>query len=541
MTTTGEGPDRVVRGAVAEWVLRAHQPRANPYTEVVVSAEFRGPRGQVRTIEGFFDGEAFRVRFSPDESGPWTVGVTSLPRDAGLRLEAGFEVLPDAGTGAGGPVRAVPGTGWGFTDADGRPVFLLGDTAYHLFGMAHCGADVAGYLRRRRDQGFDLVRVRVPVSPFHPPDGHNDWQTRSCWPWGGSPQYPLFDRFDAAWFETVDRVVAEASRIGIGLELIIEGWGMEFPFNARGSFTAEWEDLWLRHLVARYDAWDSVWVWTLMNEYEFYPDGIAQYTRVADLWALRTARRLKQLGAHGKAVAVHNGPAGPPFAERFAVDPEAVDVVMVQSWGGHDTQDGWLATGLEARIGELLEGWKGSALLSEYGYERNPDLPLLFPLHEYCDVEHTRRGAWRGAMSGLGVVHGFDNTWGPFLELGDDQEGVAALLHLARFFREHVEFHRLRPAPGLVAGPPAAAGRSALALRDAGSGTVVLYLPVGGSVRLTGLGAPTAAVRDYDPRTGVLSEPRVQSCDLPFGAADRADRASGDLRDQVLLIEPAAR
>ncbi|GAA4982201.1 hypothetical protein GCM10025734_03230 [Kitasatospora paranensis] len=330
-------------------------------------------------------------------------------------------------------------------------------------------------------------------------------------------------------------MVAEASRIGIGLELIVEGWGTEFPFNARGTFTAEWEDLWLRHLVARYDAWDSVWIWTLMNEYEFYPDGVARYDRVADLWALRMARRLKQLAPHGKAVAVHNGPAGPPFAERFAVDPGAVDAVMVQSWGSHDAHEGWLATGLETRIGELLDGWQGSALLSEYGYERNPALPLNLPLHEFCDVEHTRRGAWRGAMSGLGVVHGFDNTWGPFLNLQDDQEGVAALVHLARFFREHVDFHRLRPAPGLVAGPRAEEGRSALAMRDCADGTVVLYLPVGGSVRLTGLGTATAAVRGYDPCTGVLSEPRVQACDLPFGAAVGA---GDDLRDHVLLITP---
>ncbi|MFI1523731.1 apiosidase-like domain-containing protein [Kitasatospora cineracea] len=374
MTTTGAHPGRVARGSVAEWVFDARGHHPNPYTDVVVAAEFRGPGGQVRSIEGFYDGQRFRVRFSPDEEGTWQVRVVSRPHDDGLCLEDAFEVLP----GTGGPARVAPGTGWGFTDARGRPLFVLGDTAYHLFGMAHCGADVAGYLRRRREQGFDLVRVRVPVSPFHPPNGHNDWQTRSCWPWGGSPQHPLFDRFDAAWFATVDRVVAEASRIGIGLELVVEGWGTEFPFNARGTFTAEWEDLWLRHLVARYDAWDSVWIWTLMNEYEFYPDGVPRYDRVADLWALRMARRLKQLAPHGKAVAVHNGPPGPPFAERFAVDPGAIDAVMVQSWGSHDAREGWLATGLETRIGELLDGWRGSALLSEYGYERNPAPEFLY-------------------------------------------------------------------------------------------------------------------------------------------------------------------
>ncbi|MGW5329706.1 apiosidase-like domain-containing protein [Streptomyces sp. NPDC004014] len=536
MTRSGTqtAPSALARNTVGEWLLHARRPAENPYTDVQVEAVFRSPSGVEKRIEGFFDGRCFRVRFSPDEAGAWQVRVMSRPYDEGLELDARFEAV-DAGVGRG-PARAVPGTGWGWVDGDGAPLFVLGDTAYHLFGMAHCGADVVPYLARRRAQGFDLLRVRVPVSPFHPPRGYSDWQTRSCWPWGGSPQYPLFDRFDIAWFDTVDHVVAEAARIGIGLELIIEGWGMEFPFNARGVFTAEWEDLWIRYLVARYDAYPSVWVWTLMNEYEYYPDGVPQYGRVADLWALRTARRVKELSAHAKAVAVHNGPAGPPFAERFAVDQGAVDVVMVQSWGRHDAAEGHLATGLEARCSELLAGWQGSALLSEYGYERNPELPLLLPLHEFCDVEHTRRGAWRGAMSGLGVVHGFDNTWGPFLDLKNDQEGVAALLHLAHFFREHVAFHRLRPAPRPAAGPEASPSCAPLILQDVEDGTVVVYLPAGGSVELTAeaglLPVSGAVVRTYDPRSGRLSTPQVHGEGAKFGDA-------GDGQDQVLLITPS--
>jgi hypothetical protein len=62
-----------------------------------------------------------------------------------------------------------------------------------------------------------------------------------------------------------------------------------------------------------------------------------------------------------------------------------------------------------AKIGLPIEEIK-----SLYGYERNPDLPLLIPSHLYCDPEHTRRGAWRGAFCALGVIHGFENSWGTF-------------------------------------------------------------------------------------------------------------------------------
>ena len=113
-------------------------------------------------------------------------------------------------------------------------------------------------LRRRAAQGFNLVRARVPVSPFHPPDGDSDWQTCSTRPGGGSHQRPLFDRFNLDYFRSVDRVVRLAAELGIGLEMIMEAWGFEYPFNERSRFTPEYEELWMRYLIARYDAYASV-------------------------------------------------------------------------------------------------------------------------------------------------------------------------------------------------------------------------------------------------------------------------------------------
>lgn len=59
----------------------------------------------------------------------------------------------------------------------------------------------------------------------------------------------------------------------LGLEMIMEAWGFEFPFNSRNIFVAEWQELWLRYLIARYDVFNCVYFWTPMNEYEYYPDG----------------------------------------------------------------------------------------------------------------------------------------------------------------------------------------------------------------------------------------------------------------------------
>ena len=74
--------------------------------------------------------------------------------------------------------------------------------------------------------------------------------------------------------------------LGIGFEMIMEAWGFEYPFNDRAVFVREWEELWLRYLIARYDAFGGVYFWTLMNEYEFYPDGDWRHGHVADRWAI---------------------------------------------------------------------------------------------------------------------------------------------------------------------------------------------------------------------------------------------------------------
>ncbi|GAJ16617.1 unnamed protein product, partial [marine sediment metagenome] len=78
---------------------------------------------------------------------------------------------------------------------------------------------------------------------------------------------------------------------------------------------------------------------------------------------------------------------------------------MFQTWGTRGKDDAWLAAGIEDNISSSLKEWEGSYIFAEYGYERNPGLELKIPDHEYLDSEHTRRGAWRGAFSGTGIIH----------------------------------------------------------------------------------------------------------------------------------------
>jgi hypothetical protein len=528
-------PSAVPLGArvrqVAEWAFYSPRAYANPFADVDVEGVLTDPAGVTYQMPAFYDGQGiWRLRFSPSIPGDWQLSLRSSPHDPALCWEGRLQV---GACEARGLLRAVPGTAWGLAWENGEPALVIGDTTYNLFGMAHCGLDVKAFMQRRVQQGINLLRVRVPVSPFHPPEGYSAWQERRTWPWGGSEQAPQFDRFNLDYFHTVDAVVQEAERLGLGLEMIMEAWGFEFPFSQRQLFVPEWEQLWMRYLVARYDAYSAVAIWTLMNEYEFYPDGDWRHNPVADRWALRMGRWLKGIAPHGHIVALHNGPELPPFAQRLQRDPEAIDLILYQSWGTRDAARGWLAAEIEDRLQASLEGWGGASLLAEWGYERNERFPLLIPSHAHCDGEHTRRGAWRGLFMARGIIHGFENSWGPFADLEHDQQGLAYLLVARRFFNERVPFAHLQPAPELLAPlSQCPGGYRPLALATPARDIILVYLPAGGEVCLPLPGSDIRAAWfspvDGSERPAVGSEGSFRAPSVSF---------AGHPQDWILIIE----
>lgn len=525
------GPSRLAQRTVGEWQVRSSTAYYSRFADVAVTASFTAPSGKVLTIPAFCDGEdAWKVRFNPGEPGMWRYRIGSVPADPALTAEGSFEVTPRASRGF---LRATPGEAWGFAYESGEPVFLFGDTVYHLFAMEHCGGDVEGFLKRRVAQGFNLLRIRVPVSTFHRPDGHSDWQTRRTWAWGGSEQAPRFDLFNLEWFATVDRVVAMCEAQGIGIEMIMEGWGFEFPFNHRSLFTTEWEELWMRYLIARYDAYNCLYIWTPLNEYEYYPNGDWNWKEVADRWQMRVSRWIKATAPHGHVVAAHNGPRLPPFAQRFRADPEAVDTILYQEWGTRGRDDGWLAAGIEDMIRAAFVGWPRSAVFAEWGYERNPAFALKLPSHEFCDRGHTRRGGWRGAFCGMGIITGFENSWGPWMELAEDQPGVPDLLHLRRFLTELAPFAKLRPAQDLLVGEAAAPGHAPLVLATPERDVIAAYLPTGGKVGLA-LDGRAYRARWFDPCTAALQDAAPDSAGTFEAPAGRD--ADGHPADRTLLL-----
>ena len=160
-----------------EIALEAANAYGNPYAEVDVWLDLKGP-GFHKRVYGFWDGaKTFRVRVAATARGEWTWVSGSDPADPGLNGKRGsFTAIawPEAERNENicrrGFIRPTP-NGHAFEHADGSPYFLVGDTwwatptfrfrwtdddASHPIGPE---ATFKDYVRFRRSQGFNSLVI----------------------------------------------------------------------------------------------------------------------------------------------------------------------------------------------------------------------------------------------------------------------------------------------------------------------------------------------------------------------------------------------
>ena len=192
-----------------ELTFQAENHYANPYTEVRIWVDLKGPKFE-RRCYGFWDGgNVFRVRVLATAPGDWTWHSGSNQKDAGLNDRRGsFEAV--AWTDAEKtslPIRRgfvrPSDNGHAFEYADGTPFLLLGDTWYaaatnrfpwHDDDQLRPVGPHAGfqdYVELRKHQGFNSVAI-IAAFPNWATDGqpweiwidHDDGQglgVRSAW------------------------------------------------------------------------------------------------------------------------------------------------------------------------------------------------------------------------------------------------------------------------------------------------------------------------------------------------------------------------
>lgn len=514
---------------------------ANPWRDASLVGEFTAPSGRLVSVEGFHDGgEAWRLRFVPDELGRWRYRL----RGEGVLLSQVGEFDCVAEGQGRGFVGIHPEQPTAFAQRDGSAFFPMGDTCYGLYDDSHITPELrVDYLRTRRAQGFDFVRMSV---------GHSEQRAGAdpaYWAWGGTLAKPDLDRLNPAFFAGLDALFEQMRAAGMNVELLMLSFYRR-PFTDTRLWTPARERLWLRHLVARYASFDNLFLWTLANEYETHPDGRYRLDVPGDLdWVKATSAVIKQLDPYHHLVTVHpvisssrlgeSTRAGfaPPWriGGFFGREP-GIDVLSQQTASAYPTtwdeaQQCWV--GDSPGVGQSIAAdlvYGKPVLNTEFGYVRQPGRAT--GRQQVHHPDKVRRSAWRIVCSGGYFAAGFAATTGqgdswerldapnryPF-EVADGGAGDA-LAHLARFFGE-LAWWRLKPS-ALAAG-------DGLALAEAGVAYVV-YLPHGGHVKLELAGPAGAyAAQWFNPRTGV-PQPAFEA------APGALDQTAPDDEDWVLRV-----
>ncbi len=174
-----------------EITLNAGKSYDNPYTDVEVWVDLKGP-GFNKRCYGFWDGgSTFRVRVLGTAPGTWTWRSGSNQRDSGLNDKTGTFIATawNEADKKENPCRRgmiqASANGHAFQYADGTPFFLLGDTWWSIPTFRYRwhdddtprpigpNAGFKDYVRFRREQGFNCFAM---IAAF--PNWANDGKPR---------------------------------------------------------------------------------------------------------------------------------------------------------------------------------------------------------------------------------------------------------------------------------------------------------------------------------------------------------------------------
>ncbi len=383
-----------------------------------------------------------------------------------------------------GPIRIDPDYPHAFRYRSGEQFFPMGDTAYFL--IAQPTNVIARFLDVRRAHKFNFIRMMAMAGGF--------------WPFGGSPDNPDYAVINESALQKLDWVFDYAATRGMNIELILWGYGVG---GGEGLWANEThQNFWVDTLVNRYRRRANLFMYTIANEFERYPDGKYAFSQADVDWAKRIAARIRALdperpiGCHPSVwITDQEAPGhGPkPFAtyggftqrrpqvvwplwETGAVNLNVTqnnEGVQPRTWGnldggsrglayyainsqGTDYAARWTATGWEFEAADLedciAEDWVRSSkpvLNTEFGYQFEPGYESSqgFSTRQLHQPATVRKKAWKIATAGGYFAAGFAGTAvaRDFKEADVDNFRPAALEVLYKFFTTRTEYRKMAP------------------------------------------------------------------------------------------------
>jgi hypothetical protein len=298
------------------------------------------------------------------------------------------------------PIR-VSSNGRYFVDADDKPFFWLGDTAWPLF-TTYLPADAESYLADRARKGFTVIQCVLAwgggtgfeaSTPDPNPYGHLLWLDNN-------PATP-----NLACFEHVDHLAHFAAQHGIVLAML-PTWG--YYVNNAQVFNTENAFAYGQWLGERYKAQPNI-VW--VNGGDRPAPGFEPVYR-----ALGRGLRAGDAGAH----LISYPPCGWTHSSQWFHEDDWLDFNMIQTW----TE--WAKVYPAVTYDMQLLPHK-PVVLAEGAYEGGPEYPQG-PITPVV----VRRQAWWAFMAGGYSTYGQDSMWRqqPGWTATFDTPGALSMAHL---------------------------------------------------------------------------------------------------------------
>lgn len=273
---------------------------------------------------------------------------------------------------------------------DGKPFFLLGDTAWELFHRL-TREETELYLKNRADKGFNIIlAVALAEFEFDKPNAYGELPLE-----GNDPAKPR-----DAYFQHVDWIVDKAESLGL-YTAMLPTWGDKWNKKwGKGPeiFTPENAATYCEWLAKRYK--DKPIIWVLGGDRPVEND-----THRAIIRAMAAGLKKGDGGRH--LITYH--PKGGANSSDYWPDEPWLDFHMFQSGHSHRAKPNYDMNAKNLALPALKPTLDG-----EPCYEDHPVRSLMKDKKptEWFDDYDVRRAAWWSVLSGAcGHVYGTHSIW----------------------------------------------------------------------------------------------------------------------------------
>jgi len=250
---------RVPRWQPHDFAFTNRSELDNPF-QASFSAELTGPDRTSLVLPGFYDGNGtWKVRFSPTREGKWQlVTRSSVPTLDGQGVQ--IVCMPNLSHVHGG-VRVDPQHPRHFVCEDGTRFFPLGYECDWLWALDATNDELPTlnrFLDKLATNGFNYVLLNAYAHDTSWCKGRrsdDDYGPPPMYAWAGTNEQPDHTRFNLAYWQHYDQVIAALNARGMVAHVMIKVYNKMVNWPAKGS--AE-DDLYFRWLIARYSAYPNV-------------------------------------------------------------------------------------------------------------------------------------------------------------------------------------------------------------------------------------------------------------------------------------------